>query len=85
MLVLARKLSEAIRVGDEVRITIVEIRAGRVRLGIEAPRHIRIRRDELILAPDHMLTEVEIESAPEIEDAPTAYATRQLVAARPAD
>lgn len=60
MLVLARKLSEAICVGDEVRITIVEIRGGRVRLGIEAPRHIRIRRDEIAPDADDGSLELEI-------------------------
>jgi carbon storage regulator len=60
MLVLARKLDEAIRVGDEVRITILEIRAGRVRLGIEAPRHIRIRRDEVGADADDALLEIKI-------------------------
>ena len=47
MLVLARKLNESICVGDEVRITIVQIRPGRVRLGIDAPPHIRVRREEV--------------------------------------
>ncbi len=60
MLVLARKLEEAIRVGDEVRITILEIRGGRVRLGIEAPRHVRIRRDEIGGDAHDALLEIEI-------------------------
>jgi carbon storage regulator len=60
MLVLARKQNEAIRVGDEVRITVVEIRSGRVRLGIEAPRHVRIRRDEIASVLDEPLLEFEI-------------------------
>lgn len=60
MLVLARKQSEAIRVGDEVRITVVEIRSGRVRLGIEAPRHVRVRRDEIPSGSDESLLEIEI-------------------------
>ena len=48
MLVLARKLNETIRIGDDVRITVVEIRAGRVRLGIEAPPEVRIRRQAIV-------------------------------------
>lgn len=60
MLVLSRKLDEAIRVGDDVRITVVEIRAGRVRLGIEAPRHIRVRRDELEAGAEAAALELEI-------------------------
>jgi carbon storage regulator len=60
MLVLARKLGEGIHIGDEVRIVVVEIRSGRVRLGIEAPRHVRIRRDEIDLGPDEAPLEFEI-------------------------
>lgn len=47
MLVLARKPGEAIHVGDDVVITVVQIRPGRVRLGIEAPSRIAIRRQEV--------------------------------------
>jgi carbon storage regulator len=49
MLVLARKLGESIRIGDDVRITVIQIRSGRVRLGIEAPGHVRIHRSEIEL------------------------------------
>ncbi|MGQ0633234.1 MAG: carbon storage regulator [Planctomycetaceae bacterium] len=52
MLVLARKLSESILVGDDVRITVVQVRPGRVRLGIEAPPHVRIRRQEIAVETD---------------------------------
>ncbi|HSL39053.1 MAG TPA: carbon storage regulator, partial [Desulforhopalus sp.] len=38
MLVLTRKLGEGIVVGDDITITVVEIKGGTVRLGIEAPR-----------------------------------------------
>jgi carbon storage regulator len=46
MLILARKMSESIYIGDDVRITVVQIRPGRVRLGIEAPDNVRVRRNE---------------------------------------
>lgn len=49
MLVLARKLGESIRIGENVRITVIQIRSGRVRLGIEAPAHVRIHRSEIEL------------------------------------
>ncbi|MFN0055890.1 MAG: carbon storage regulator [Planctomycetales bacterium] len=51
MLVLARKTSESIWMGDDVRITVVQIQGGRVRLGIEAPPHVRIRREEVLPEP----------------------------------
>jgi len=48
MLVLSRKRLEGIRIGDDIRITVVKIDRSGVRLGIEAPRGITIVRDELL-------------------------------------
>lgn len=47
MLVLSRKPGESIRIGEDVIVTVSEIKGGRVRIGIEAPDSVRIRRDEL--------------------------------------
>lgn len=47
MLILTRKLNESITIGDEVKITVLEIEKGHVRLGIDAPRHISIHREEV--------------------------------------
>lgn len=46
MLVLSRKKDEKIVINDEITITVVEIRGDRVRLGIDAPRHIPVHRQE---------------------------------------
>jgi carbon storage regulator CsrA len=47
MLVLTRKLREQIRIGDDVVITILQVRGRSVRVGIEAPRDVRVLRAEL--------------------------------------
>ena len=47
MLVLTRKLDEQIHIGKDVTITIVRLRGGTVRIGIEAPRDVPVRRAEL--------------------------------------
>ena len=47
MLVLTRKLGEAITIGEHVRIVIVDIDGNQVKLGVEAPRSIDIYREEL--------------------------------------
>ena len=47
MLVLSRRKVESLVIDDRIVVTVLEIRAGRVRLGIEAPPEVAIRRDEL--------------------------------------
>jgi len=46
MLVLSRKKDESIMFGDEIVVTIVEIRGDKVRLGIEAPKEVPVHRRE---------------------------------------
>lgn len=48
MLVLTRSVGEKITIDEDVTITVVEVRGNRIRLGIEAPQHVRIRRTELV-------------------------------------
>jgi carbon storage regulator len=48
MLVLTRRLNEAIQMGDNIRITVVAIDADRVRIGIDAPKDLKIYRSELL-------------------------------------
>jgi carbon storage regulator len=47
MLVLSRRESERIRLGDSIVVTVVRLSGDRVRLGIEAPADVVVLRDEL--------------------------------------
>jgi len=47
MLVLSRKETQRIRLGDEITITVVRIGGDKVRIGIEAPKEMLVLRDEL--------------------------------------
>ncbi len=47
MLVLSRKLNQAIMVGDNVRIVVVSVDRDQVKLGIDAPREIPVHRSEV--------------------------------------
>ena len=47
MLVLSRKENESLVIGDEVEITVTEIRGDKVRLGIKAPDEVSIHRREV--------------------------------------
>lgn len=71
MLVLSRKLGESIAIDKNIVITVVEIRGDKIRLGIDAPKHIKVHRQEVADAIAAKLTE---ESNPEAssETAPQA-------------
>jgi len=47
MLLLTRKLGENIRIGDDVKITIVEVKGNHVKLGIDAPASVKVHREEI--------------------------------------
>lgn len=47
MLVLSRRREESIMIGDEIVITIVDIRGDKVRLGIDAPQDVPVHRQEI--------------------------------------
>lgn len=47
MLVLSRTKDESIIIGDDIEITIVDVRGDKVRLGINAPREISVHRKEI--------------------------------------
>ena len=49
MLVLTRKVNEALCIGDEIRVRVLEHSGKQIKLGIEAPRRVRIVREELYL------------------------------------
>ena len=48
MLVLSRKLGQSIVIGDQIVITVVRLGRGSVQIGVEAPPHVRILRQEVI-------------------------------------
>ncbi|CAM5431523.1 carbon storage regulator CsrA [Leifsonia shinshuensis] len=50
MLVLTRKAGERVLIGDDIVVTILDVRGDGVRIGIDAPRGIRIQRDEVVKA-----------------------------------
>lgn len=49
MLVLTRKNNESIQIADDIVLTVVRVRGGKVKLGIECPRKIPVRRSEVPL------------------------------------
>lgn len=49
MLVLSRRVDEEICIGEDIRLLVLSIQGGKVRLGVEAPAGVRIMRKELLL------------------------------------
>lgn len=47
MLILTRKLGESIKIGHDIKITFLETKGKQVRIGIEAPPHIVVHREEI--------------------------------------
>ena len=54
MLSLTRRTQESIIIGDDIRITILSVHGNQVRLGIEAPKEIKVDREEIRNRPDYV-------------------------------
>ena len=65
MLVLSRRVGESVVVGDDVTITVLEVRGDVVRVGIDAPRSVAVHRAELLAE----LADANAEAASPSEDA----------------
>ncbi|PYZ95849.1 carbon storage regulator [Alteribacter lacisalsi] len=50
MLVLTRKKDEAIKIGTDIEVRIIEVDGGQVKIGIEAPKNVEIHRKEIYMA-----------------------------------
>jgi len=85
MLVLSRKTHEAIIIAGVVRVVVAEIKAGSVRLGVEAPRTVAVDREEIhqskILSrgPPEVFTQQEYDVlASHLDCVPTMFCGRQM-------
>ena len=72
MLVLSRKVGESIVIGDDVVVTILEIRGDLIRVGIDAPKSVKVHRSEVFEA---------IEAADKEAVAPTLEAMSEFASA----
>jgi carbon storage regulator len=47
MLILTRRVTESLNIGDDIKVTVLEIRGSQVRIGVSAPKHIQVDREEI--------------------------------------
>ena len=80
MLVLSRKVGERILIGNEVTLVVLSVEGQRIRLGIEAPKTVAIRREEL---PPHQSPAPS--AATKSSGRPTGDAGKMIVTACPDD
>lgn len=72
MLVLSRKAGESVRIGDRIRVTVVSVSGGQVRLAVDAPDSVSIHREEVferIVAANREAAEAACESLDGLEEA----------------
>ena len=48
MLILTRKVGETLTIGDNIEVTVLEVRGGQVRIGVSAPRDVVVNRKEIL-------------------------------------
>jgi carbon storage regulator len=82
MLILTRKPGESLYIGDNVKVTIVEIKGHQIRVGIDAPPELRIYREEIyqqIIEENKKAAEAVSASAAGLESLSTAWSGRKQV------
>lgn len=47
MLILTRRIGETLMIGDEVSVTVLGVKGNQVRIGVNAPRHVSVHREEI--------------------------------------
>lgn len=62
MLVLTRRVGETIVIGDDIVVTVLEVRGDQVRIGVRAPRSVQVHREEV-------LRQLEVENAAAVASA----------------
>jgi carbon storage regulator len=79
MLVLTRRLNQSIKIGDDIEITVIEVRGDQVRLGVSAPRDVTVHRKEIYLQiqQENRAAAQSSDAVPDLDSVSGAFATRK--------
>lgn len=69
MLVLTRRIGERVLIGDDVELTVLDVKGDSVRIGVQAPRETRIQRAEIVDAVGKENVAAASSSSDDVEDA----------------
>ena len=47
MLILTRRIGETVMIGEDIAITVLRVKGNQVRLGVDAPKHVSVQREEI--------------------------------------
>lgn len=77
MLILARKIGEAIAIGDDIKIRILEVKSGQVKIGVDAPDHVTVHREEIYLRILEENKKAALEAPADLESIASAFTSGQ--------
>ena len=66
MLILSRRVGEQTRIGDDITITVLQVKGQQVRIGIEAPKDVAVHREEIWLKIQAEAAEQDLDATVEV-------------------
>ena len=70
MLILTRRIGESLKIGDDIRVTVLGVRGNQIRMGIHAPAEVPVHREEIY---DRVHENVDREIVKDGDEIPTEY------------
>jgi carbon storage regulator len=68
VLVLTRRANQSIMIGDDIVVTVLDVRGDQVRIGIKAPREVGVHREEVFVALQRNGARVDLDDGPDADE-----------------
>jgi carbon storage regulator len=79
VLVLTRRANQSIMIGDDIVVTVLDVRGDQVRIGIKAPREVGVHREEVFVALQRNGNRAEIDGASDHEPSGQAVSDHEVI------